>query len=186
MLKINNKGQSLVMFVLIIPIFLLILTLVYDVGNAIYEKDRLSNTNYLTIEYGLNNIDTVTENDLKNLIEQNTSNLKYIYVTIEENQIEIKMEKDAKSIIGKMFNFNLVKIISHYKIWSPFSRSVITKEMTDFKILSSNRLVQMTQYGNDIKVIANFSDENFEYNNDKIKAHSLIIYNKSEKIEYTP
>ena len=115
MLKINNKGQSLVMFVLIIQIFLLILTLVYDVGNAIYEKDRLSNTNYLTIEYGLNNIDTVTENDLKNLIEQNTSNLKYIYVTIEENQIEIKMEKDAKSIIGKMFNFNLVKIISHYK-----------------------------------------------------------------------
>ena len=115
MLKINNKGQSLVMFVLIIPIFLLILTLVYDVGNAIYEKDRLSNTNYLTIEYGLNNIDTVTENDLKNLIEQNTSNLKYIYVTIEENQIEIKMEKDAKCIIGKMFNFNLVKIISHYK-----------------------------------------------------------------------
>ena len=115
MLKINNKGQSLVMFVLIIPIFLLILTLVYDVGNAIYEKDRLSNTNYLTIEFGLNNIDTVTENDLKNLIEQNTSNLKYIYVTIEENQIEIKMEKDAKSIIGKMFNFNLVKIISHYK-----------------------------------------------------------------------
>ena len=115
MLKINNKGQSLVMFVLVIPIFLLILTLVYDVGNAIYKKDRLSNTNYLTIEYGLNNIDTVTENDLKNLIEQNTSNLKYIYVTIEENQIEIKMEKDAKSIIGKMFNFNLVKIISHYK-----------------------------------------------------------------------
>ena len=51
MLKINNKGQSLVMFALIIPIFLLILTLVYDVGNAIYEKDRLSNTNYLTIEY---------------------------------------------------------------------------------------------------------------------------------------
>lgn len=115
MLKINNKGQSLVMFVLIIPIFLLILTLIYDVGNAIYEKDRLSNTNYLTIEYGLNNIDTVTENDLKNLIEQNTSNLKYIYVTIEDNQIEIKMEKDAKSKIGKMFNFNLVKIISHYK-----------------------------------------------------------------------
>lgn len=115
MLKINNKGQSLVMFILIIPIFLLILTLVYDVGNAIYEKDRLSNTNYLTIEYGLNNIDTVTENDLKNLIEQNTSNLKYIYVTIEGNQIEIKIEKDAKSIIGKMFNFNLVKIISHYK-----------------------------------------------------------------------
>lgn len=115
MLKINNKGQSLVMFVLIIPIFLLILTLVYDVGNAIYEKDRLSNTNYLAIEYGLNNIDTATENDLKDLIEQNTSNVKKIYVTIEDNQIEIKIEKDVKSIIGKIFNFNLVEIKSYYK-----------------------------------------------------------------------
>ena len=115
MLKINNKGQSLVMFVLIIPIFLLILTLVYDVGNAIYEKDRLSNTNYLAIKYGLNNIDTATENDLKDLIEQNTSNVKKIYVTIEDNQIEIKIEKDVKSIIGKIFNFNLVEIKSYYK-----------------------------------------------------------------------
>lgn len=115
MLKINNKGQSLVMFVLIIPIFLLILTLVYDVGNAIYEKDRLSNTNYLAIEYGLNNIGTITENELKDLIEQNTSNVKKIYVTIEDNQIEIKIEKDVKSIIGKMFNFNLVEIKSYYK-----------------------------------------------------------------------
>ena len=115
MLKINNKGQSLVMFVLIIPIFLLILTLVYDVGNAIYEKDRLSNTNYLAIEYGLNNIGTITENDLKDLIEQNTSNIKKIYVIIEDNQIEIKIEKDVKSIIGKMFNFNLVEIKSYYK-----------------------------------------------------------------------
>ena len=70
MLKINNKGQSLVMFVLIIPIFLLILTLVYDVGNAIYEKDILSNTNYLTIEYGLNNIDTVTEKLVQKGIEK--------------------------------------------------------------------------------------------------------------------
>ena len=115
MLKINNKGQSLVMFVLIIPIFLLILTLVYAVGNAIYEKYRLSNTNYLAIEYGLNNIGTITENDLKDLIEQNTSNIKKIYVIIEDNQIEIKIEKDVKSIIGKMFNFNLVEIKSYYK-----------------------------------------------------------------------
>lgn len=115
MLKINNKGQSLVMFVLIIPIFLFILTLVYDVGNAIYEKDRLSNTNYLTIEYGLDNIGTVTEKDLKELIEQNITNLKRAYVTIEDNQIEIKIEKEVKGIIGKLFNFNLVEIKSYYK-----------------------------------------------------------------------
>ena len=37
MIRLNNRGQSLVMFILIIPIFLLIMTLVYDVGNANYQ-----------------------------------------------------------------------------------------------------------------------------------------------------
>ena len=40
MLRLNNKGQSLVMFIVLIPIVLLVFTLVYDVGNAIYEKER--------------------------------------------------------------------------------------------------------------------------------------------------
>lgn len=78
------------------------------------------------------------------------------------------------------------RIIKHYNIWSPFSREAVKKEMTDFKILSDDRLVQMTQYGNTIKVIANFSDKDFNYNNDVIKKHSLIIYDKEKKIEYTP
>ena len=59
MIRLNNKGQSLVMFILIIPIFLLIMTLVYDVGNAIYEKNKLSNVSYMTIQYGLDNIESI-------------------------------------------------------------------------------------------------------------------------------
>ena len=60
-MRLNNKGQSLVMFVLIIPIILLILVLIYDVGNALYEKNRMSNTNYLATNYGLDNIDSINE-----------------------------------------------------------------------------------------------------------------------------
>lgn len=78
------------------------------------------------------------------------------------------------------------KIIAHYKIWSPFSREAVKEEMTDFKILSEDRLVQLTQYGDSITVVANFSDKDFKYNNDIIKKHSLIIYNKDKKTEYTP
>ena len=36
--KLNNKGQSLVMFILIIPILLLIMILVIDLGNIIVTK----------------------------------------------------------------------------------------------------------------------------------------------------
>ena len=40
MLTLNNKGQSLVLFVVIMPIILLMFVLVYDIGNAMYEKNN--------------------------------------------------------------------------------------------------------------------------------------------------
>ena len=43
MIKLNNKGQSLVMFILIIPMLLGMIVLVVDVGNAIYSKNKIRN-----------------------------------------------------------------------------------------------------------------------------------------------
>lgn len=114
MFKLNNKGQSLVMFIIIIPIFLLIITLVYDVGTAIYEKNRLSNTALLVVDYGLDNIDDIEENDLIDFIKENDDNLDYISVVIEDDVIEIKLSKKIKGIIGKMFNFDIVDVNVHY------------------------------------------------------------------------
>ena len=114
MLRLNNKGQSLVMFIVLIPIVLLVFTLVYDVGNAIYEKERLSNTNYMTIEYALDNINNVNENDLIELIMKNNSNLSSISVIIDNNVINIKISKNIRGIIGKMFDFDLIEARSEY------------------------------------------------------------------------
>ena len=55
--KLNNKGQSLVMFILIIPILLLIMILVIDLGNIIVTKTHLDNTNYLVIDYELDHLE---------------------------------------------------------------------------------------------------------------------------------
>lgn len=115
MFKLNNKGQSLVMFIIIIPIFLLIFTLVYDIGTAIYEKNRLSNTGYMVIDYGLDNINHVSEIELIEFVQMNTYNLNYISVVIEESKIEVILGKDIKGIIGKMFGFNLIEANSHYE-----------------------------------------------------------------------
>lgn len=115
MFKLNNRGQSLVMFVIIIPIILLILTLVYDVGSAIYEKNRLSNTSYIVIDYGLDNIDEVSEVELIELVQKNIDNLNYISVIIEGSNIKIELKKEIKGIIGKMFGFNLIEANSFYE-----------------------------------------------------------------------
>ena len=115
MFKLNNKGQSLVMFVVIIPILCLVFTLVYDIGIAIYEKNRLSNTCYIVIDYGLDNIDSINESDLIDLIQKNINNLSYISVLISENDIEIKLSKNIKGIMGKMFGFNLIEANTYYE-----------------------------------------------------------------------
>lgn len=115
MFKLNNKGQSLVMFIIIIPIFCLILTLVYDVGSAIYEKNRLSNTSYMVIDYGLDNLDSINESKLIELVMKNANNLSYVSILIEEDEIEVKLNKDIKGIIGGMFGFNLIEASSYYE-----------------------------------------------------------------------
>ena len=115
MFKLNNKGQSLVMFIIIIPIFVLILTLVYDVGNAIYIKNKLSNTSYMAIDYGLDNISKVNENKLIDLVMKNVSELSYVYVLIEDNVIEIKLSKSVQGIVGNLFGFDLIEANSYYK-----------------------------------------------------------------------
>ena len=54
----NNKGQSLVLFVLIIPIILGVTALVIDVGETVLTKNSINNKIEMIIECGL--IDKLT------------------------------------------------------------------------------------------------------------------------------
>lgn len=104
MIKLNNKGQSLVMFVLIIPILLLIMILVIDVGNVIMNKQELDNVNYLTIEYGLEHLeDSDLENKLAKMIVVNDLKLKEISVNVEVDRINVVLKKTVNGIIAKKF-----------------------------------------------------------------------------------
>lgn len=114
MLNLNNKGQTLVMFIILLPILLFVLTLVYDVGNAIYEKDRLSNTNYMVVEYALSN-SLVSEDELLELINKNDDDISDITIMMIDNSVTIALSKDIKGVFGKMFGFNLTSVRSEYR-----------------------------------------------------------------------
>ena len=49
----NNKGQTLVLFVLILPIIVFIMLLVIDVSNMFITKQELNNINKIVLNYGL-------------------------------------------------------------------------------------------------------------------------------------
>lgn len=114
MCRLNNKGQALVMFIIIIPIFILIFTLIFDVGTAINEKNSVSNISYMVVDYGLDNINTINETELINLIICNDDDLSYVSADINNNEIDVKISKKIKGVIGTMFGFDLVEVSSHY------------------------------------------------------------------------
>ena len=118
----NNKGQVLVIFVIILPIFLMILGLIVDLGLFALEKRKIDNNIYDAVDYYLDNIDNVDikektikllENNLDNvdikIIDENdyieiiaTKNYKSLYTIISNNQefnIKYKGIKETKEII---------------------------------------------------------------------------------------
>ncbi|MBB6731790.1 glycoside hydrolase [Cohnella zeiphila] len=66
-------------------------------------------------------------------------------------------------------------IVGFLKVWSPFHRQAVTREMTGFSFLSNDRLVQSAKYGNGLSVIANFSDRAATVKGRKIPAKSAVV-----------
>lgn len=125
MIKLNNKGQSLVLFILILPILLLMLILVGDIGNAIISKQELDNINYLTIEYGLEHIEEDNlETKLIDMINLNTT-LNEINVSIKDKKITITTKKNVKGILAT--GFKILKIESSYEGYIEEDKKIIER-----------------------------------------------------------
>ena len=90
---LNNRGQSLVLFVLIIPIILMVMILVVDVGKLVLLKQELNDINYMAMDYGL---DVINEDDIvdeiTDLINKNKSDIDKISIKLEEEIIYIEIE----------------------------------------------------------------------------------------------
>lgn len=109
----NNHGQSLVLFVLIIPIFILIIMAIIDIGKVALLKSELDDINYITLEYGLDNLDKDNlENKLEDMIRKNNENLDTVKIEINEQKINITIENRVDLIIIK--NSNIFNIESSY------------------------------------------------------------------------
>lgn len=116
MMKLNNKGQTLVMFIVIIPILISIMVLVIDLGSAFAKKQELNNVNKLVIEYGLDNLDQENlESDLTSYITMNAKDLSNVKVIVENNTINVTTKAYIDGIISKALNIDGFEIVSTYQ-----------------------------------------------------------------------
>lgn len=104
----NSKGQVLVVFIIILSILSLMLTFVIDYGLMSVEKRKISNNTYDALQYYLENIDDkqVYDKTIK-LLE---SNLDDVQINIVDNNdyIEIEVNSNYKSLIGRITNNDLI------------------------------------------------------------------------------
>lgn len=109
MFRLNNKGQTLVMFVLLLPVFLFVLVLIVDVANLAINKNKIDDVSRIVIEYGLDHLDedNVLEK-MKEYIELNNLETSELDISINDNKIYMNIKKENESIIGNVFSDNLI------------------------------------------------------------------------------
>lgn len=106
-MKINNKGQALVLFVLILPIIFLLLVSIIDIGKMSNLKNKLTDICNIAIDYGLDNLsDPLIYDKINELIIKNDNNIDDIDIKIIDNKIYITLTDNIDD-----------KFIDKYKIF---------------------------------------------------------------------
>ncbi|WP_048815763.1 glycoside hydrolase [Coxiella burnetii] len=76
---------------------------------------------------------------------------------------------------------------SYFPIWQSFSLKVAGAEMSDFHLLGREGLIQATRFSNGIRVIANFSDRPYKYQQWHLSGKSVIAINHNKQIvQFSP
>ena len=117
--KLNNKGQSLVMFVCLLPMLLIIILLVVDYGRVNSTKEKLDSINKLGIDYLKENGSSTTAiANVTDIITKNDSSIQNIKVEKidRSNNIKITLTKEINSTFTKISSKFKYEIASIYEI----------------------------------------------------------------------
>ena len=89
---LNNKGQSLVMFVMILPILLMIIMMLIDIGKMVQRREELDSINYILVDYGLDNIEINNlEDKLREILDKNDKSIDIVKINIDKESLEVEV-----------------------------------------------------------------------------------------------
>ena len=71
----NRNGQVLALFAILLPLILMAVALIIDTGLLYMEKRHVDLVVKDTTQYGMENIESVTEKELYNLLEKNIDDI---------------------------------------------------------------------------------------------------------------
>lgn len=110
----NKKGQVLILFVLSIPVLVLLSAYIVDNVYIAYNKNRLNQINELVIEdasKGILEIDDISE-----YVNKNDKDIDVKFVYLGEDEVEIILKKDIKSLFGRIIGQDSYSLTSDKKL----------------------------------------------------------------------
>ncbi len=109
-MKLNNHGQALVIFVLLLPLFLLIIGYIIELGQMYITKSKYEQTINETIKYGLRHLDDALVKDkMQKMMDANIKGAKEITISDNKISITVKDQKEGlfKSFFEKTYDINI-------------------------------------------------------------------------------
>ena len=109
----NNKGQALVEFIIILPLLILVVTGIVDMGNIFYKKYQLEND----LDFVANLYQNKEMDSINNYIKEN--NLKVSYKD-QQKGTQINLSKSVviitpglKKALNSPYNVTVKRVVYH-------------------------------------------------------------------------
>ncbi len=130
----NNRGQVLVLFLLLLPIIFLLVASIVDSSLMIYNKNKIDNISTDVLDSIKNKKDLV-ESDIITLYNLNDDDIVIDSIEMDAKTITVKSHKDIKPVFGKIIGFKKYTVKSEKKV-DYNSKLLIYLENNDNKITS--------------------------------------------------
>lgn len=103
----NKKGQTLVLFVIFLPILLIVIQMIINKNNMYYEKRNMENIAQEALNYGLTSNNEEIISKINNFIDKNIECEKEI--EINNNILKITLKKE-NSTIKKILGYGNIEV----------------------------------------------------------------------------
>ena len=128
-MKLNNHGQTLIIFVILLPILLALMAFVVDISYMYNEKFHLENTTKMIIKNNYKNrLDNGIENKIKDLYKKNDIKINNLKIESTTNYLKIKNNYNIDSIFGKIVGLKKYKIKTNLKGYEEDNKIKVVEE----------------------------------------------------------
>ena len=110
----NNKGQTLVIFIVLLPLLLAIGALMIDDSMIVYKNIQLKNTTKDIIKMNFNKRE-LTDEDIMMIYEKNDIPIDNVIINRKDNELNIKVNYYYTSFFGKLLDLNSYEVRTNIK-----------------------------------------------------------------------